>query len=76
MPVIEKTSSGQTNGESTGEPIKDNQPAKVKQAEPLVLQQPANQVLEKDRYMEHKANSVPPHSELLSVLACCFLLGS
>lgn len=56
MPVIEKTSSGQTNGESTGELIKDNHPAQVKQAEPLVLQQPANQVLYNDRYVSHKAN--------------------
>lgn len=56
MPVIEKTSSGQTNGEPTGELIKDNQPAQVKQAEPLVLQQPANQVRYTDRSVWHKAN--------------------
>uniref|UniRef100_A0A8C4HMF8 AP-1 complex subunit gamma n=1 Tax=Dicentrarchus labrax TaxID=13489 RepID=A0A8C4HMF8_DICLA len=45
MPVIEKNSPGHTNGESTGEPIKDIQTLKVKQGEPLLPQQPANQVL-------------------------------
>ncbi|TMS09704.1 AP-1 complex subunit gamma-1 [Larimichthys crocea] len=44
MPVIEKNSPGHTNGESTGEPVKDIQPAKVKQGGPLLPQQPANQV--------------------------------
>ncbi|XP_022603793.1 AP-1 complex subunit gamma-1-like [Seriola dumerili] len=44
MPVIEKNSPGHTNGESAGEAIKEIQPAKVKQAEPLLPQQPANQV--------------------------------
>ncbi|XP_039671161.1 AP-1 complex subunit gamma-like 2 [Perca fluviatilis] len=44
MPVIEKNSPGHTNGESTGEAIKDIQPAKVKQGEPLLPPQPANQV--------------------------------
>lgn len=44
MPVIEKNSPGHTNGESTGESIKDIQPAKVKQGEPLLPQPPANQV--------------------------------
>uniref|UniRef100_A0A671XF13 AP-1 complex subunit gamma n=1 Tax=Sparus aurata TaxID=8175 RepID=A0A671XF13_SPAAU len=44
MPVIEKTAPGQTNGESTGEPIKDIQSVKVKQGELLLPQPPANQV--------------------------------
>ncbi|XP_032387013.1 AP-1 complex subunit gamma-like 2 isoform X1 [Etheostoma spectabile] len=44
MPVIEKNSSGHTNGETTGEAIKDIQPAKVKQGELLLPPQPANQV--------------------------------
>ncbi|KAA8587486.1 hypothetical protein FQN60_016348 [Etheostoma spectabile] len=43
MPVIEKNSSGHTNGETTGEAIKDIQPAKVKQGELLLPPQPANQ---------------------------------
>ncbi|XP_041805466.1 AP-1 complex subunit gamma-like 2 isoform X2 [Chelmon rostratus] len=42
MPVIEKNSPGHTNGESTGEPVREIQPAKVKQGE--LPQQPANQV--------------------------------
>uniref|UniRef100_A0A3Q0R680 AP-1 complex subunit gamma n=1 Tax=Amphilophus citrinellus TaxID=61819 RepID=A0A3Q0R680_AMPCI len=41
MPVIEKNSQGHTNGDSTGETIKENLAVKVKQAEP---QQAANQV--------------------------------
>uniref|UniRef100_A0A8C9XYD9 AP-1 complex subunit gamma n=1 Tax=Sander lucioperca TaxID=283035 RepID=A0A8C9XYD9_SANLU len=44
MPVIEKNSPGHTNGESAGEAIKDIQPAKIKQGEPLLPPQPANQV--------------------------------
>ncbi|KAL7386113.1 hypothetical protein ABVT39_004102 [Epinephelus coioides] len=44
MPVIEKNSPGHTNGESTGEAIKDTQAVKVKQGEPLLLQQPTSQV--------------------------------
>ncbi|KAM8727456.1 AP-1 complex subunit gamma-like 2 [Acanthopagrus schlegelii] len=44
MPVIEKNTPGQTNGESTGEPIKEIQSVKVKQGEPLLPQPPANQV--------------------------------
>uniref|UniRef100_A0A3Q1F973 AP-1 complex subunit gamma n=2 Tax=Acanthochromis polyacanthus TaxID=80966 RepID=A0A3Q1F973_9TELE len=44
MPVIEKNSPGHTNGESTREAVKEVQPAKVKQAETLLPQQPANQV--------------------------------
>ncbi|XP_018533049.1 AP-1 complex subunit gamma-like 2 [Lates calcarifer] len=44
MPVIEKNSPGHTNGESAGEPMKEIQPPKVKQGEPLLPQQPANQV--------------------------------
>ncbi|XP_067461146.1 AP-1 complex subunit gamma-like 2 isoform X2 [Thunnus thynnus] len=44
MPVIEKNSPGHTNGESTGDTIKEIQPTKVKQEEPLLPQQPANQV--------------------------------
>ncbi|XP_037314677.1 AP-1 complex subunit gamma-like 2 [Pungitius pungitius] len=44
MPVIEKNSPGHTNGESTGEAVKDTPAAKMKQGEPLLLQQPANQV--------------------------------
>ncbi|GAA6222387.1 AP-1 complex subunit gamma-1-like [Lates japonicus] len=44
MPVIEKNSPGHTNGESAGEPMKEIQPPKVKQREPLLPQQPANQV--------------------------------
>ncbi|XP_040027167.1 AP-1 complex subunit gamma-like 2 [Gasterosteus aculeatus] len=44
MPVIEKNSPGHTNGESTGEAVKDVPTAKMKQGEPLLLQQPANQV--------------------------------
>ncbi|XP_030607578.1 AP-1 complex subunit gamma-like 2 [Archocentrus centrarchus] len=41
MPVIEKNSQGHTNGDSTGETVKENLAVKVKQAEP---QQAANQV--------------------------------
>ncbi|XP_029309248.1 AP-1 complex subunit gamma-like 2 [Cottoperca gobio] len=44
MPVIEKNSPGHTNGESMGDAIKDIQPAKMKQGEPLLALQPANQV--------------------------------
>nr|XP_033506416.1 AP-1 complex subunit gamma-like 2 [Epinephelus lanceolatus] len=44
MPVIEKNSPGHTNGESTGEAIKDTQAVRVKQGEPLLLQQPTSQV--------------------------------
>ncbi|KAM8851393.1 AP-1 complex subunit gamma-like 2 [Spinachia spinachia] len=44
MPVIEKNSPGHTNGESTGEAVKDIPAAKKKQAKPVLLQQPANQV--------------------------------
>ncbi|XP_059200625.1 AP-1 complex subunit gamma-like 2 [Centropristis striata] len=44
MPVIEKNSPGHTNGESTGETIKEILPAKIKQGETLLAQQPANQV--------------------------------
>ncbi|XP_054870425.1 AP-1 complex subunit gamma-like 2 isoform X1 [Amphiprion ocellaris] len=44
MPVIEKNSPGHTNGESTREAVKEVQPAKVKQAETLLPQQPASQV--------------------------------
>lgn len=44
MPVIEKNSPGHTNGESTGEAIKEIKSAKVKQGEPVLPQQPANQV--------------------------------
>ncbi|KAG7227387.1 hypothetical protein INR49_000392 [Caranx melampygus] len=44
MPVIEKNSPGHTNGESAGETVKEIQPAKVKQGEPLPPSQPANQV--------------------------------
>ncbi|XP_053185722.1 AP-1 complex subunit gamma-like 2 [Scomber japonicus] len=44
MPVIEKNSPGHTNGESTGDTIKEIQPAKVKQGELLPPQQPASQV--------------------------------
>ncbi|KAM7378841.1 hypothetical protein PAMP_004436 [Pampus punctatissimus] len=44
MPVIEKNSPGHTNGESTGDTVKEIQPTKVKQGEPLLPQQPANQV--------------------------------
>uniref|UniRef100_A0A3B5BND5 AP-1 complex subunit gamma n=1 Tax=Stegastes partitus TaxID=144197 RepID=A0A3B5BND5_9TELE len=44
MPVIEKNSPGHTNGESTKEAVKEIQPAKVKQAETLLPQQPTNQV--------------------------------
>lgn len=51
MPVIEKTSLGQTNGETLGEQVKHNQPAKVKQGELLLPQQPANQVQYSNRYM-------------------------
>lgn len=46
MPVIEKTSSGHINGESAAKTVKEIQPAKLKQGEPLLLQQPANQVRE------------------------------
>uniref|UniRef100_A0AAQ4PA35 AP-1 complex subunit gamma n=1 Tax=Gasterosteus aculeatus aculeatus TaxID=481459 RepID=A0AAQ4PA35_GASAC len=38
MPVIEKNSPGHTNGESTGEAVKDVPTAKMKQGEPLLLQ--------------------------------------
>lgn len=52
MPVIEKNSPGHTNGESTGEAVKDIQPPKVKQGEALLPQPPANQVRYVDtRYM-------------------------
>lgn len=44
MPVIEKNSPGHTNGESTGEAVKEIQTAKLKQAEALLPPQPANQV--------------------------------
>ncbi|KAM9322033.1 AP-1 complex subunit gamma-like 2 [Pholidichthys leucotaenia] len=44
MPVIEKNSPGYTNGESTGGAVKETMPAKVKQGEALLPQQPANQV--------------------------------
>ncbi|XP_047445308.1 AP-1 complex subunit gamma-like 2 [Mugil cephalus] len=44
MPVIEKNSPGHTNGESTGETVKEVKPAKVKQGEPVLPPQPANQV--------------------------------
>ena len=44
MPVIEKNSPDHTNGESAGESVKEIQPGKVKQGEPLLPQQPANQV--------------------------------
>uniref|UniRef100_A0A3P8TPC6 AP-1 complex subunit gamma n=2 Tax=Amphiprion percula TaxID=161767 RepID=A0A3P8TPC6_AMPPE len=44
MPVIEKNSPGHTNGESTREAVKEVQPAKVKQAETLLPQQPTSQV--------------------------------
>uniref|UniRef100_A0A665X2D1 AP-1 complex subunit gamma n=1 Tax=Echeneis naucrates TaxID=173247 RepID=A0A665X2D1_ECHNA len=43
MPVIEKNSPGHTNGESAGEALKEVQPAKVKQGDSLLPQQPANQ---------------------------------
>lgn len=48
MPVIEKNSPGHTNGESTGDTIKEIQPAKVKQGELLPPQQPASQVKKHD----------------------------
>ncbi|KAM6919363.1 AP-1 complex subunit gamma-like 2 [Lycodopsis pacificus] len=45
MPVIEKNSPGHTNGEFTGEAIRDIPTAKIKQGElPLLPPQPANQV--------------------------------
>lgn len=44
MPVIEK-SSGHSNGEPAGETVKEFQPAKLKQGEPLLPQQPVNQVI-------------------------------
>ncbi|CAN9503306.1 unnamed protein product [Ophioblennius macclurei] len=44
MPVIEKNSPGHTNGESTGETVKEVQPVKVKQGEIQQPVQPANQV--------------------------------
>uniref|UniRef100_A0A8D3AUR3 AP-1 complex subunit gamma n=1 Tax=Scophthalmus maximus TaxID=52904 RepID=A0A8D3AUR3_SCOMX len=44
MPVIEKNSSGHTNGETAGDAVKEIQPAAVKQTGPLLPQQPANQV--------------------------------
>ncbi|XP_071347377.1 AP-1 complex subunit gamma-like 2 [Trachinotus anak] len=44
MPVIEKNSPGHTNGESAGEAMKEIMPPKVKKGEPLLPQQPANQV--------------------------------
>ncbi|XP_041848871.1 AP-1 complex subunit gamma-like 2 [Melanotaenia boesemani] len=44
MPVIEKNSPGHTNGEATGENIKEVQPAKIIQGEVMLPQQPANQV--------------------------------
>lgn len=43
MPVIEKTS-GQSNGVSSGESVKDNQPVKIRPAESLLPQPPASQV--------------------------------
>ncbi|TNM98096.1 hypothetical protein fugu_014342 [Takifugu bimaculatus] len=43
MPVIEKTS-GQSNGVSSGESVKDNQPVKVMPGESLLPQPPADQV--------------------------------
>lgn len=43
MPVIEKTS-GQSNGVSSGDSVKDSQPVKVKPGESLLPQPPANQV--------------------------------
>lgn len=44
MPVIQKNSLGQTNGELSEEPIKESQPGKVKQEETALPQQPAGQV--------------------------------
>ncbi|XP_029970852.1 AP-1 complex subunit gamma-like 2 [Salarias fasciatus] len=44
MPVIEKNSPGHTNGESTGEAVKEVQPVRVKQGEPQQPAQPAGQV--------------------------------
>ncbi|XP_032421675.1 AP-1 complex subunit gamma-like 2 [Xiphophorus hellerii] len=44
MPVIQKNSLGQTNGELSEEPIKESQPGKVKQEEMALPQQPAGQV--------------------------------
>ena len=44
MPVIEKNSLGDINGESAGETTKEIQTAAVKKAEPLLQLQPANQV--------------------------------
>lgn len=43
MPVIEKTS-GQSNGVSSGGPVKDGQPVKIKPAESLLAQPPPSQV--------------------------------
>ncbi|XP_056914073.1 AP-1 complex subunit gamma-like 2 [Takifugu flavidus] len=43
MPVIEKTS-GQSNGVSSGDSVKDNQPVKVMPGESLLPQPPADQV--------------------------------
>uniref|UniRef100_M3ZE20 AP-1 complex subunit gamma n=1 Tax=Xiphophorus maculatus TaxID=8083 RepID=M3ZE20_XIPMA len=43
MPVIQKNSLGQTNGELSEEPIKESQPGKVKQEEMALPQQPAGQ---------------------------------
>ncbi|XP_072219207.1 AP-1 complex subunit gamma-like 2 isoform X1 [Leuresthes tenuis] len=44
MPVIEKNSPGHTNGEATGETIKEIRPAQVKQGGVVLPQPPANQV--------------------------------
>lgn len=44
MPVIEKTSLGHINGELAEKTVKEIQPAKLKQGEPLLPLQPANQV--------------------------------
>lgn len=44
MPVIEKNSPDHTNGESTGEAVKEVQVDKVKQRELLLPPQPTNQV--------------------------------
>uniref|UniRef100_A0A673AEF3 AP-1 complex subunit gamma n=1 Tax=Sphaeramia orbicularis TaxID=375764 RepID=A0A673AEF3_9TELE len=44
MPVIERNSPGHTNGESSGELVKEVQPVKVKEGDAAPTQQPANQV--------------------------------
>ncbi|XP_015234916.1 PREDICTED: AP-1 complex subunit gamma-1-like [Cyprinodon variegatus] len=46
MPVIQKNSLGQTNGEVSEETIKETQPGKVKQEEAAQPQQPAGQVVD------------------------------